>query len=386
MTIERFDVVVIGLGSMGSAAIYEIANRGLRVLGLEQFHVNHSYGSSHGITRVIRRAYFEHPSYVPLANRSFEKWHALEQESGCHLLTNCGCMALGAPSSEVVVGVEKAAAEHRIPILRFSTDELRRAYPVFQCPDQFVGILEPGAGFVLVEDSIHALTLLAKSKGAVVHEGERVVDWSFNAGLRVETDRRVYECDSIVITSGPWANRLLRHHGLKLRVMRQVAFWIGTSNDESFRRDRFPVYLADTPRGFFYGFPVISPLGHKVARHYGEDELDDIDEVDRNVLPRDEHEVREFLGRFLPSVNGPVGQANTCIYTLSPDRHFIIDKLPDCDRVIVATGFSGHGFKFAPVVGEIVADLATIGTTTLPIEMFRLSRFDRSATNSLRDV
>jgi sarcosine oxidase len=372
----RFDVIVLGVGGMGSAALFELSRRGRRVLGLEQFDLVHDRGSSHGHTRVIRKAYFEHPNYVPLARRAYERWYDLEQRSGRHLFTECGCLSIGPAEGELVAGVQRAASEHNLPIESFNAAELGRRYSAFRFDDRHVAVLERDAGFLYVEDCVRAHIEEARKLGAEVHANDPVESWHATAsGVEVHARSGRYAAERLIITAGPWAGHLLARWGAPLTVMRQVLLWFGTSDDALFRRDRFPIYICETPEGHFYGFPAIDPRGAKAARHYGQPELPGPDGIDRTVSDRDEEPVRAFLKRHLPGLNSPRRDGVVCIYTLSPDRHFIIDLHPEHNSVALATGFSGHGFKFASVVGEILADLAENGRTALPIEMFRLSRF-----------
>jgi sarcosine oxidase len=369
-----YDVIVLGLGGMGSATVYELARRGRRVLGLEQFTPLHTLGSSHGKTRIIRRAYFEHPDYVPLLHRAYERWYDLEQLCGQHLLTECGCLGIGRPDSVLISGIRTSADMHGLKVEYLSRPDLGRRYPAFTLDEDVVGILEPGAGILAVERCISEYLDAARALGADLHFEEPVQSWEATAGgVSVQTAKQRYQADRLLITAGPWATRLLAEIGMPLTVMRQVPFWLATADDRRFRRDVFPAYIYETSEGHFYGFPVISPLGHKVARHYGAQELAEVDQIDRVVHAEDEEPVRSFLRRHLPSVNGSRRHAEVCIYTLTPDRHFVIDLHPSYRNVAVAAGFSGHGFKFASVVGEILADLAETGRTRLPIERFRIS-------------
>jgi sarcosine oxidase len=376
MSTQSFDAIVIGVGGMGSAAACELARRGRRVLALEQFALGHDRGSSHGHTRIIRKAYYEHPDYVPLVCRAFERWHDLEQRQGIHLLTECPCLSIGPAGSVMIAGVRASAAQHHLPVEALAAAELRHRFPAFRFGDEYEGVLERSAGFLYVDDCVQAHCCKAVRLGATIQDNEPVVSWT--AGERevsVQTTADSYTAARLVITAGPWAGQLLARHGAFLRVMRQVVGWFGTSDDRLFRRDVFPLYIADAPLGHFYGFPVLNANGAKVARHYGAPELTAPSEIDRAANPQDEETARSFLREHLPLIDGPCRRASVCIYTLTPDRHFVIDLHPDHANVCLAAGFSGHGFKFAPVVGEILADLADCGCTELPIGMFGLKRF-----------
>jgi sarcosine oxidase len=363
---------------MGSATACELARRGRRVLALEQFAVGHDQGSSHGHTRIIRQAYYEHSDYVPLVRRAFERWYDLERRQGVHLLTGCGCLSIGGHDSELIQGVRRSATEHGLPLEELSSADLRRRFPQFQFGDDYAAVLETTAGFLYVDECVRAYARQARALGADIRDNEAVREWSATASaVEVRTDRGRYSAAKLVLTAGPWATRLLAASGVPLTVMRQVPIWFGTRDDADFFRDVFPLYIADTPEGYFYGFPVLDDNGAKVAQHYGAPELAGPEAIDRTVTERDEQPVRAFLKAHLPAIDGPRRRAAVCIYTLTPDRHFVIDLHPDQPNVAFAAGFSGHGFKFASVVGEILADLADQGHTKLPIAMFRASRFSK---------
>lgn len=378
MSETTFDAIVIGLGGMGSATLHELASRGWRVLGLEQFGEAHAHGSSHGQTRIIRRAYYEDPGYVPLVNRAYERWHELEQLSGKHLLTECDCLSIGLEGSELIQGVRRSAMDHGLSVESLTAAEVGTQFPAFRLDENQVGVLERGAGFLYVEECIRAYLALARLK-ATVELNETVIDWkAVDSSVEVTTNKGRYLGGKLILTVGPWAGNLLREAGVPLRVMRQVLSWFGTSKPHRFRRDRFPIFIADAAIGTFYGLPMIDSTGVKVAQHYGATELTTVEKIDRTIHPEDEIILREFFRRHLPDVDGPLQQAKTCIYTLSPDRHFIIDRHPESSNVIYATGFSGHGFKFASVIGEILADLAEGKQSPSAIAMFRGGRFSYS--------
>jgi sarcosine oxidase len=373
---ETYDVIVLGLGGMGTAAAYELARRGRRVLGIEQFELVHARGSSHGETRIIRKAYFEHPDYVPLLERAYQRWYELEQRSGERLLLECGVLSLGPAESEVLAGVLASAAQHALPIEKFRSPELRRRFPQFQVPDDWRGVLERHAGLLFVERCVAAHAQQSRQCGADLHEHEEVISWrADDRHVEVVTKRGRYAAERLVITAGAWATRFLADIGVSFSVTRQTPLWFNVSQPDNFRRDRFPCFCVDAAEGFFYGFPMLDSLGVKLALHYGADELRDPSAVDWQVHSADEAPLRRFVQGHLPQVDGPATRGAVCMYTLTPDRHFVIDLHPRHANVAVAAGFSGHGFKFASVVGEILADLCEQGRTALPINMFSAGRF-----------
>ncbi|HVK15506.1 MAG TPA: N-methyl-L-tryptophan oxidase [Fimbriiglobus sp.] len=370
-----YDAIVLGVGGMGSSALFELARRGRRVLGLEQYPLVHDRGSSHGHTRIIRRAYYEHPAYVPLVRLAYERWYDLEQRTGRHLLTECDCLTVGPPDGELVQGVRRSAAEHGLSIEELTAAEIVRRFPAIRPGDEMAGVLEHGAGLLYVEECVRAHIDSAVSLGAQVHAEEPAVGWEPDGdGVTVRTAKGTYHAARLVVTAGAWATRLLADVGVPLTVMRQVLLWFAPTDPALFRRDRFPIYLMDTPDGAFYGVPAIDPRGHKAARHYGAPELPGPDGVDWAVRDADETPVRAFFRKHLPSADGPQTFGQVCMYTLTPNRHFVIDVHPKWPQVVLAAGFSGHGFKFASAVGEVLADLAESGRTPHPIDMFRQCR------------
>jgi sarcosine oxidase len=375
---SNYDAIVIGLGGMGSAALFELARRGLRVLGLEQFARGHDQGSSHGQTRIIRQAYYEHPDYVPLVRRAFEGWYDLEVRAGKHLLTECPCLSIGPPDHPIVAGVRESAQQHNLPVEYLSPAERQRRFPTFHFGDDFDGVVESSSGFLYVDDCVRAQQDEAIRLGATIRDREAVVAWEADGkGVSAETTAGRYSAARLVLTAGPWAGKLLAGLGAPLTVMRQVPMWFAPRELRLFRRDVFPVFIAETALGTFYGVPAVDTNGVKVAQHYGAPELPGPEAIERSVSDSDESPVRAFLRRHLPDADGPRQRAAVCIYTLTPDRHFVIDVHPQHANVVFAAGFSGHGFKFAPVVGEVLADLALTGRTDWPIGMLRLERFRR---------
>jgi sarcosine oxidase len=372
---HNFDVIVLGVGGMGSAVCYELARRGRRVLGLEQFPLVHSRGSSHGHTRIIRTAYAEHPGYVPLVRRAFERWYELEQVTGRHLLTECRCLNVGPPGSEHVAGVRASVREHHLGGIQVSGDEITQFFPAFRFPSEYIGILEQAAGFLYVEECVRAHIDAAVSLGAEIHAEEPVRDWKVvGDGVEVTTENATYRAAKLVVTAGAWATRLLADIGVPLAVMRQTLLWFDVgSRAAEFRRGKFPIFIADVPGGVFYGLPAIDTRGLKVARHYNAPELPNPDGVNWEITEEDVAAMRPLIDAYIPGL-GAFTAGQVCMYTVTPDRHFVIDVHPADPRVSVACGFSGHGFKFASAVGEVLADLAETGATKHDIALFSVSR------------
>lgn len=373
---HNYDVIVLGCGGMGSAALAELARRGLRVLGLEQFPLVHDQGSSHGETRIIRLAYYEHPDYVPLLRRTFARWYELEQECGEQLLTETGMLSLGEPQSELITGIQRAAAEHSLRLEKYTAQEVQQRWPQWKLPESYVGVFENVAGYLRVERCVRAQLQVAGRHGAHIIADTPVLSWDADANsVTVRTANEIYRAAKLVIAGGAWNPTLLGGLNLPLTVARMVPCWFEVPDPQVFSRQRFPCFIHTSPAGEFYGFPQIDGQGLKLAPHHNTNEVSSPAEVDRTTSERDEKQVRSFANEWMTVPLGRCLKRSVCMYTLTPDRHFLIDRHPQHDNVIFAGGFSGHGFKFASVVGEILADLATSGTTALPIEMFRASRF-----------
>jgi sarcosine oxidase len=381
---HSYDVIVIGLGAMGSAALHHLAGRGLRVLGLEQFAVPHERGSYHGRTRIIRMAYHEHPSYVALLRRAYPLWRELEQEAGERLLHVTGSLDAGAIGSPFVVGSLESCRQHGLDHELLGASEIAARFPAFHLPEDFAGVLQPDGGYVLAERSVVAFVDGARRRGAEVHCGEAVRGWQVEGGAAVEvrTDVGVYRAAALAITAGAWAAKLVPPIAGLVRPERQVVGWFRPRRPELFEAERFPVFDILFDEGNYYGLPTTGQPGLKIGRHGHLHEPADPDRVDRAIHPRDEAVLRRALARYFPDGDGDAVALTTCLFTNSPDEHFIVDLAHDAPRVVVAAGFSGHGFKFAPVMGEIVADLATTGSSPHSIERFRLRRFDRSSSTT----
>ncbi len=371
-----YDVAVIGLGATGSAALRELSRRGARAVGIERFTAGHDKGSSHGETRIIRLGYFEHPSYVPLLRRTYELWRGLEAECGRPLMHITGIAEIGTPDSEVVAGTLAASRMHSLPHEVLDAAETMRRFPAFRIPDNYVGVVQPDGGFLDVEPSVAAMIALAQSAGAQVRmeEAVRAIVPSGN-GVRIETASGVIDAGMAIVCAGAWTKQLLPGLPVELRVTRQVQAWFEPADAAPFAPGRFPVFLLQSRHGVHYGFPPHGGSGVKVARHHASNEPIDPDTVDRAVSADDEALIRAALADHIPAANGPTLAAKTCLYTVTPDHDFIVDRMPGAANVIVASPCSGHGFKFAPVLGEILADLALQGATRHDISRFRLGRF-----------
>lgn len=373
------DVIVVGLGAMGSAALYHLARKDVRAIGLERFEPGHERGSSHGRTRIIRHGYFEHPSYVPLVRRAAAMWRELEKASGRPLMTVTGIAEIGHPESELVTGTLAASREHNLPHQAITAHDLMRRYPAFRIPQDYIAVIQPDGGFVEAEAGIRAHLRLAAAAGADIRTGELVVSVE-QAGdrVRVKTERTTYEAGHAIVAAGAWASSILPNLALPLQVSRQVLLWVRPAQPELFKPGWFPVFMIESEHGIHYGFPLHDDGALKIAKHHHAGEIVDPESYDRTVSAADETTITGPLFRMLPPAAGPVVSAKTCLYTLAPDGDFIIDRVPGRERIVIASPCSGHGFKFAPAIGQALAELALTGRAAADLSRFRLSRFARA--------
>jgi sarcosine oxidase len=384
------DAIVLGLGAMGSATAYQLAQRGKRVLGLEQFTPAHDRGSSHGSSRVIRQAYYEHPDYVPLLLRSYDLWERLERDTRSHLLHKTGGLMIGAPESSVVQGSIESARHHGLRHEIFDAAEIHRRFPPL-CPQSHeVALYEYKAGYLIPEASIRQHLKEAARFGADLHFEEAIESWKADGRggqVVVKTAKASYEAEQLVICSGAWAPEFLSSLGFPLVVTRQVMFWFDPIGGvEPFLPDRFPIYVWQPPMSRpFYGFPSLDGEkgGVKVAIH-GSDNVCTPRTINRAVSEQDLRPMQNLLATRIPSLSGMLVTSKTCMYTMTPDENFVVGPHPEFPNVQIAAGFSGHGFKFSSVMGEILADLATEGATRHKIGMFANDRF-KKAESGTRD-
>lgn len=363
---------------MGAATCYELAKRGRRVLGLEQYDIPHNLGSSHGHTRIIRLAYYEHPSYVMLLRRAYELWREIQARVGEQLLHITGSIDAGPADSWVFKGSWQSCLEHDLPHEVLTGRELNQRFPGYQLSHETMALFQPDGGFLTPERCIVAYVNAAISLGGEIHGREKVLEWQplADGGVRVTTTRDVYEADRLVITAGAWdANILDFLQGLAVPE-RQVLAWLQPIRPELFDMSKFPVFNLLVPEGRYYGFPVFSIPGFKFGKYHHFEEQGSAEQIDFEPHDYDEHMLREFAARYFPQSCGPTMSLAACMFTNSPDNHFIIDLHPDYPQVSFVSACSGHGFKFVSVVGEILADLAERGETRHNIEFFRVGRFN----------
>ncbi len=371
-----YDVIVIGVGGMGSAALYSLARRGARVCGIERFGVPHDRGSSHGDTRIIRKAYFEHPDYVPLLHRAYELWADLEEAGGVDLFNKCGFLTLAHPASETIRGLEACYVEHDVPHERLDGVQIERRFPQITPDEDMVGFFDPLGGYLRVEDCVTQHVAQARAAGAEVLTNTLISSWdATDDGVVVHTADADMTARRLVIATGAWAAPGLGRLGIDAHVWRKVLFWHDTPDPEPFLAENFPTFYVEKDYGHFYGFPSVENKGVKVAEHLAETPIDDPSALDLDVRSGDAPPVQRFVSEMFPGVASRHTSHAVCMYTVTPDRNFVIDLHPLCPQVTIVGGFSGHGFKFASVVGEIAGDLALEGATPHPIEFLRIGRF-----------
>lgn len=352
---------------MGSGAVYHFAKRGVRVLGLDRFHPPHALGSSHGQTRIIREAYFEHPAYVPLVQRAYVLWDELARDAGEQLFLQTGGLMVGAPDGVVVAGSRLSAETHRLPFETLSASEIHKRFPALRPADNMIGILEPRAGILFPEKCIAAH--LAQATRAQMNYDEQVLRWKINGNaVEIETDKDTYSCANLVLSAGSWMKQLVPE--LPLVVERQVLFWFASTRPEIFQSDCCPIHLWEhSPGKYFYGFPDVGN-GVKVAGHH-EGEITQSDKINRTVSQSEIAGMHAIIHPYMPALTDHCLESVVCMYTNTPDSHFLIDRHPQYPQILLVSPCSGHGFKFSAAIGEAVADLVVDRRSKFDLSLFR---------------
>ena len=378
---DRYDVIVAGVGGMGSATVAALAARGARVLGLERSSIPNDEGSSHGVNRIIRLGYAEDPRYVPLLRRAYQAWRELEQRSGESILVITGGVDAGTPESETVSGSLESCRLHHLDHELLEASELNARYPGFRLPVGMVGVVQPQGGFVFSERAIAAYAALALAAGAELHGHEPVTDWEPEGdGAVVRTDRGEYRASRLVISAGAWVGTLMPPLAHLFTPERQVLLWTQPVRPELYQVDRFPIFVLESPEGRFYGFPIAGVPGFKIGLYHHRGQVVDPETMDRGAVDAtDEAVIRAGIRGYLPDADGPTLSLRTCMFTNTSDEHFVIDRYPGVPQVIVASPCSGHGFKFASVIGEVLANLALDRDPGFDLAMFRFDRFGAGA-------
>jgi sarcosine oxidase len=375
---QQFDVAVVGLGAMGSAALLDVARRGVRAVGFDRFHPPHTLGSTHGRSRIIRQAYFEDPVYVPLVRRAYERWDLLTSETGVPVFQRTGGLMLGPRDGVLVSGSRLSAMTHQVPFEELDAAAIGKRFPDLRPDADTVAILEPHAGMLDPEASVAAMLGRATQLGAAVHFSTVVNGWTAgSSSVTLETTAGRFEAGAVILAAGSWLGELIGG-SLPLSVERQIMFWFDPlTGMPRISPERLPIFIWEwaTDR-LFYGFPDVGE-GLKLARHH-EGAGTTPAAVDRGVSPEEIEDARSLLERFLPAAAGVFRSAAVCLYTNTPDSHFVLGPLASDPRVIVVSACSGHGFKFASAIGEVAADLATIGSTAFDLSVFSPDRFTRT--------
>jgi sarcosine oxidase len=369
------DVVVLGVGGFGSAACYHLARRGVSVLGLEQFLVGHDRGSSHGDTRIIRQAYFEHPDYVPLLKRAYVLWDQLAAAADVELFRRTPLLLSGPVEGETISGALKAAALHGLDVESLTTTEAHQRYPGIRLPDDHAVVIEPNAGFLWVERCVARHAALARQAGAEIQEQCPVRRLHIEANhVRIETDEETIVAARLVVTAGAWTGRLLAELGWPLTPVRKFVGWFATTGGAYAAMAGYPVYYVEMPSAAYYGFPSLDGQTIKVAEHLSGEPVTDPATVDRTARASDVALLTPFVQSTLSQATTRLVRHSVCLYTLTPDRHFLVDRHRDWPHVTIAAGFSGHGFKFTSVLGETLSELCLDGQTSLPVEFLSARR------------
>jgi len=370
VAVKTWDVIVLGLGGVGSAAVCHLANAGCRVLGLDQYAPVHDLGSSHGRTRAIRQAYFEHPAYVPLLMRAYELWGELEDQSQDTLLHRTGLVEIGPADGVVIPGVLRSANEHGLNVERLTSHDVMRRWPGLRAEEDWVGVLENEGGYLEVERAVSTHLRLAQRAGATCRHEEEVLAWCVKDGaVEISTAKETYHAGHLVVAAGAWSQSMLIELEVKLRVLRKHQYWYTPGSTGFQQSEGFPCFFHETPSGYFYGFPANEACGVKVARHSDGTPLHH--PSPHVPCQEDQHAVEGYLKDYLPNVGDQLESQCGCYYTMTADEHFLIDRHPLYPQVTVLAGLSGHGFKFTSVLGEIAAQLALHGKTELDTTLFQ---------------
>ena len=374
LSTETCDVIVIGCGGFGSSAMFHLAQRGLKVIGIDRFHPPHDRGSSHGETRIIRKAYFEHPSYVPLLHRAWELWEELSKSVGERLIEQRDLLMAGPPGSEVIEGARLSARLYGLPMENLTAVEAAIRYPTFRLPKDYVVAIESTSGYLWAERCVAAHLSSAASFGAQLRPDETVLSVSSSgAGVRVQTDRGCYSAGAAVVTSGAWTSKLLSDYARHISVLRKTLCWFPVTSENWIRKERTPLFFIDAPESQFYGIPSVDGETIKVGMHTGGEVVPDPTTLSRQVTDEDERPISHFAGKYLEGIEPQASRSVICMYSMTPDGHFLLDRLPE-SPIVVAAGFSGHGFKFTSVLGEVVADLVQQGKAAFDIEFLSANR------------
>lgn len=375
MNARQYEVIVVGIGGMGSATTYQLAKQGIKVLGLEKFGVAHDLGSSHGLTRIFRFAQYKNPRYVPLMHQAYDLWKTLEEEAEESLIHITGSIDAGHPESDIVRGSKQSCDENGLPYEVLTSAELTARFPGYRLPEDTLAVFQPDGGALLPERCIEQQIKLARRYGAEIHVHEPVIRWDADGeGVKVITEADTYYCDRLIITSGAWSSQLIPQLSGTMEIERQVTGWFEPYRPELFQPERFPVLnwvYDDKP---YYAIPAFGTAGFKFGLNHHLKEIVDPETMKRDCSDADERVLRPPVEQFFPDAAGQTLALKTCLYSNSVDKDFIVDSHPEYDRVLFAAGFSGHGFKFCSRIGEILAQMAVGTPVSFDLDLFKLER------------
>ncbi|WP_423800970.1 N-methyl-L-tryptophan oxidase [Neobacillus sp. SAB-20_R2A] len=373
-----YDVIVIGAGSMGMAAGYFLAKSGKSTLLLDSFNPPHNKGSHHGDTRIIRYAYGEGAEYVPLALKAQELWNDLEKATGKQLFLQTGVLNVGPEQSDFIQNIISSSETYSLPLDVLDSNEVNRRWPGISLSNEYIGCFEPTSGVLKCEECIEAYRELAIKHGAEILTNSRVKEIKVHDNrVTIKTENLMFHAKSLVVSAGAWSKELLSQLDLNLPLepVRKTFAWF-EADENLYNHKHFPAFTFETAQGLHYGFPSIDGAGLKVGRHDGGEKINPDNAIPGfGELPEDETDLVQFLNAFMPQ-NQKLKYGKTCIYTLTPDEDFIIDLHPNYPNVAIASGFSGHGFKFSSAVGQLLAELIISGKTEQDISLFSINRFN----------
>lgn len=375
---KSYSCIIVGAGSIGIATGYYLAKQGIDTLLIDAYDPPHQMGSHHGDTRIIRYAYAEGKQYVPLALRARELWNELEQDAEEIIFSPTGVLSIGNPDAGSMREILSSVQDYSLPLDILDASQVEQHWPGIVMPEDFVGYFEAEAGVLFSEKCIKSYRMLAKRYGATIVTHSPVEQIRFDAsGIAVQTKQDTYYGEYVLVTAGAWTEKVLRtvELSLPLQPTRKAIGWF-EADERLYRAQHFPAFIFNLPTETYYGFPSFEQSGLKIGCHHGGQKVDPHhfnrqfgDDVE------DEGKLRQFLEKYMPNAAGSLKRGSTCLYTLSPDEHFIIDSHPNQAKLILAAGFSGHGFKFASSIGEGISQLIITGTSNLDLSMFSLHRF-----------
>jgi len=373
---NQYDIIVVGIGGMGSSALLHLAKRGIKVCGLEQFKPGHDRGSTHGDSRIVRKAYFLDPSYVPLMHRSYELMGELEQHCGEKLFHNVGLLSAGVIGSPFHRGMERCFATHGLPHECWTTKEAKQHYPQIHLPEDSVIYFDPAGGYANPEAVVLAHTRSAIENGATLLTEERMLDWKANGnGVEVKTSRQTLHADKIILTTGGWIIPELQQLGISMSLKRKVQVWFSVKDIQPFLPENCPVFILKNNDGDFYGFPTLDGKTIKTAETSGGTDLESADHQHDRLLPEDYENLTRFMKNTFGDLIKEHVQHKECLQTFTDDQNFIVDTHPAHSQVILCSPCSGHGFKFVPVMGELLANMSEGKPQQLDISLFKINRF-----------